>query len=636
MLDIPEEQEKTRNTPSRAYARGSHSSRRDRVPDILRVHGGHAGHKSQRDQGPGRERIRSGVGRHEKQGVKYVSMERRIGKFIRKFQLPDKISAVVQDEVLKVTVDKILPPQPKTIELFPPSAQPPWWLSPSARTLFVASLLVNQYRESNATEMDSTFQEVDSGTARCWRGSGGLPFPSPGIGLGFRAITSGSGFTCGILKNDSEVLCWGGNKMGLEIQSQFSNLSMSILVAGDSHACGLTRQGFLVCKGKKESRKLDVPSSSAFEFSGVSVGGNFGCGIRRRNGLVQCWVAGVNRSEFVYDIVKDVSFESLVAGLNFICGLTTRNLTVICWGPGWSNGVNSRVDLPLGMVIPGPCVQVSCNCGTYLNSEHHFRHKIEAISPPRKGISKLSLASFIVGSIGAFAGVCTVFYCLWTGMCGFLLRKTHNSVQPTVIDANIITTVVDNNDTIAPPVRSFSIRRTSSRRLGRERSGSSSSKRADKTQHFLLSELADATNTSQWKTRLVLGASGLFTKANFPMAVKSPLKEGRLRQRAFDRKKAVFRNDEDGTGPMGVVEYAIPRLSAGDLRTVVDRRVGVPEIHEAEAVELMAYTAMQCVNLEGKERPNMIDIVANLEKSLSLCQDSPASLSSRTISIPSE
>ncbi|KAL4332670.1 hypothetical protein GQ457_07G035270 [Hibiscus cannabinus] len=662
-------------------------------------------------------------------------------------------------------------------------------------------------------------REVDSGIARCWRGSGGLPFPSPGVGLRFRAITSGSGFTCGILKNDSKVLCWGGNNMGAEVQRQFSNLSMSILVAGDSHACGLTRKGFLVCKGKNESRKLDVPSSSAFEFSGVSLGGNFGCGIRRRNGLVQCW-GGANGSEFVDDVVKHVSFESLVAGLNFICGLTTMNLTMICWGPGWSSGVNSRTDLPLGMVIPGPCVQVSCNCGTYLNSETLCYGSgnickpceaelplplpltpLQAPIPPRKGISKLSLAFFILGSIGAFAGICTVFYCL----CGFLLCKTHNSVQPTVTDANRSTSVVDNNDTIAPPVRSFSIRRNSSRRLGRERNGSSSSKRAEKTKHFSLSELANATNNFSMENRIGAGSFGVVYKGKLPDGREVAIKRGETsakvkkfqeKETAFESelallsrlhhkhlvglvgfcqenderllvydymangslydhlhnkgnseksdsvlnswkmrikisldaargieylhnyavppiihrdikssnilldtiwtarvsdfglslmgpeydqefmttravgtvgyidpeycvvnvltaksdvygfgvvllelltgKKAVFRNEEDGTGPTGVVEYAIPRLLTGDLRTVVDPRVGVPEIHEAEAVELMAYTAMQCVNLEGKERPNMIDIVANLEKSLTLCQDSPASLSSRTISIPSE
>ncbi|XP_076936804.1 17.9 kDa class II heat shock protein-like [Bidens hawaiensis] len=54
----------------------------------------------------------------EKEGVKYVRMERRIGKFMRKFVLPenantDKINAVCQDGVLTVTVEKLPPPEPK-------------------------------------------------------------------------------------------------------------------------------------------------------------------------------------------------------------------------------------------------------------------------------------------------------------------------------------------------------------------------------------------------------------------------------------------------------------------------------------------------------------------------------------------
>nr|AAP73794.1 17.7 kDa heat shock protein [Carica papaya] len=61
----------------------------------------------------------------EKDGVKYLRMERRIGKFMRKFSLPDNantdaISAVCQDGVLTVTVQKLPPPEPKkpkTIEV---------------------------------------------------------------------------------------------------------------------------------------------------------------------------------------------------------------------------------------------------------------------------------------------------------------------------------------------------------------------------------------------------------------------------------------------------------------------------------------------------------------------------------------
>ncbi|KAJ9702052.1 hypothetical protein PVL29_004001 [Vitis rotundifolia] len=61
----------------------------------------------------------------EREGAKYVRMERRVGKFIRKFALPenantDKISAVCQDGVLIITVEKLPPPEPKkpkTIEI---------------------------------------------------------------------------------------------------------------------------------------------------------------------------------------------------------------------------------------------------------------------------------------------------------------------------------------------------------------------------------------------------------------------------------------------------------------------------------------------------------------------------------------
>ncbi|OMO84335.1 hypothetical protein CCACVL1_10867 [Corchorus capsularis] len=598
-------------------------------------------------------------------------------------------------------------------------------------------------------------REVDSGITRCWRGggSGGYPFPLPGNGFKFRSITAGSGFTCGILKENSRVLCWGGNKIGAEIQRQFGNLSVSNLVAGDSHACGLTMTGFLVCKGNNESGQLQVPPTSAFEFSYFALGANFSCGIKRRNGFVQCWGSGANNMSSV----ADVSFESIVSGMNFLCGLTTRNLTMICWGPGWSNGVNpapaTTTDLRLGMVIPGPCVQTSCNCG----------------------------------------------------ICGILLCRTDSSVQPTVTDANIITDVVDNNDSVAPPLRSFSIKRNSSRMLGRQRSGSSSSKHAEKTQNFSLLELSCATNNFSVENRIGSGSFGVVYKGKLADGREVAIKRGETsakvkkfqeKETAFDSelallsrlhhkhlvglvgfchenderllvyeymtngalydhlhskdnieksssilnswrmrikialdaargieylhnyavppiihrdikssnilldanwtarvsdfglslmgpesdqefmstkavgtvgyidpeyyvlnvltaksdvyglgvvllelltgKKAVFKIEEDGTGPIGVVEYASPRIMEGDLGAVVDRRVGVPEIHEAEAVELMAYTALQCVNLEGKERPNMTDIVASLEKALSLCEHSPASLSSRTISIPSD
>ncbi|PAN04747.1 hypothetical protein PAHAL_1G088400 [Panicum hallii] len=54
----------------------------------------------------------------EKQGVRYLRMERRMGKFMRRFPLPesadlDSIRAEYKDGVLTVTVDKKPPPEPK-------------------------------------------------------------------------------------------------------------------------------------------------------------------------------------------------------------------------------------------------------------------------------------------------------------------------------------------------------------------------------------------------------------------------------------------------------------------------------------------------------------------------------------------
>ncbi|KAF3788226.1 heat shock protein [Nymphaea thermarum] len=61
----------------------------------------------------------------EEAEVKYLRMERRVGKFMRKFNLPknanaDAISAEYRDGVLTVTVQKLPPPEPKkpkTIEV---------------------------------------------------------------------------------------------------------------------------------------------------------------------------------------------------------------------------------------------------------------------------------------------------------------------------------------------------------------------------------------------------------------------------------------------------------------------------------------------------------------------------------------
>ncbi|XP_050211254.1 putative serine/threonine-protein kinase-like protein CCR3 [Mercurialis annua] len=88
-------------------------------------------------------------------------------------------------------------------------------------------------------------------------------------------------------------------------------------------------------------------------------------------------------------------------------------------------------------------------------------------------------------------------------------------------------------------------------------------------------------------------------------------------------KKAIFKDDHDDSGGIArsIVDFAVPKILSGEVVTVLDPRVIRPELKEAEAVELVAYTALHCVNLDARERPNIGDVVANLERSLALCNE---------------
>ncbi|PPD98609.1 hypothetical protein GOBAR_DD04419 [Gossypium barbadense] len=101
-------------------------------------------------------------------------------------------------------------------------------------------------------------------------------------------------------------------------------------------------------------------------------------------------------------------------------------------------------------------------------------------------------------------------------------------------------------------------------------------------------------------------------------------------------KRAIFKNDDNGGSPISLVDYAVPAIMVGELVKVLDQRVGPPELNETEAVELMAYTAMHCVNSEGKERPIIGDIVSNLERAFNVCDGSHGSISSGAFSFVSD
>jgi len=665
---------------------------------------------------------------------------------------------------------------------------------------------------------------VGTGSVNCWRGND--PLQGLSRSDGFVSISSGFGFSCGILANSGQVRCWGSNtELGKQIQTGFGNMSMMSIVAGGSHVCGLNSTGFVVCRGNNDSGQLDLPSKSASEFSTLALGANHSCGIRR-NGSVACWGGG---GEYSVNVTRGVSFETIVSGSNFTCGLTSLNLSVICWGPGWPNSGGESLLPP---ILPGPCNDQSCSeCGVYPQSQSlcsgfgnickpcFTAVPLSGPPPPpppppptpgptgsprsstSRGLRRGVLAFCIVGSVGAFAGICTIIYCLWTGVC-FGKKKVHNSVQPTITRAASSNNGITSNN--SPPSRSSTIRRQGSRLMRRQRSGTSS-KHGDRAEEFSLAELAAATNNFSPENKLGAGSFGVVYRGKLPDGHEVAIKRGETgpkmkkfqeKESAFDSelaflsrlhhkhlvrlvgfceekderllvyeymkngalydhlhdknnveksssllnswkmrikialdaargieylhnyavppiihrdikssnilldanwtarvsdfglslmgpesnqeyrptkaagtvgyidpeyyglnlltaksdvyglgvvllelltgKRAIFKSGESGGTPISVVDFAVPAIMAGELVKILDSRVGPPEMNEVEAVELMAYSAMHCVHLEGRERLTMADIVANLDRALSIFDDSHGSISSGIISIASE
>ncbi|KAI3857959.1 hypothetical protein MKX03_006173 [Papaver bracteatum] len=410
--------------------------------------------------------------------------------------------------------------------------------------------------------------ENTTGIVHCWWRQNGVPnlrYLSPDNG-NFSLITSGNGFSCGVLISSNRVKCWGidGVKAN-EIEKEFESVSMVSLMAGSSHVCGVDSNGVLICKGDNDSGQLNFPwqkQEEPFEYSGLGLGLNHTCVIRRLNGSVICW--GGN-GMYSSDQIEGVSFESIVAGLDFTCGLTTRNLSMICWGPGWnsSNSSTSLMDLPLPKIVPGLCTLTPCGqCGIYPDSDNlcsssgnickqcdYYRvvdNNPSApppfIPPPQPASNslvknKVLLAFAIVGSVGIVCGVLTVIYCLWTGVCCCNRKKVHNSVQPTINRASS-----NRGSGHFSPTFSISSRRHNSFRAMRRTRSGPSSKHADRAEQFSLAELAAATNGFSAENKIGSGSFGTVYKGKLRDGREVAIKRGETgtKTKKFQEKESAF------------------------------------------------------------------------------------------------
>ena len=87
-------------------------------------------------------------------------------------------------------------------------------------------------------------------------------------------------------------------------------------------------------------------------------------------------------------------------------------------------------------------------------------------------------------------------------------------------------------------------------------------------------------------------------------------------------KRAILLESEEDGPPFYLVDFAVPPILAGDLVEILDSRVGPPDLKEAEALKILAHTAIRCVEEEPRQRPTMNDIVVDLDRAFAICGSS--------------
>ncbi|KAJ1688067.1 hypothetical protein LUZ63_019459 [Rhynchospora breviuscula] len=292
--------------------------------------------------------------------------------------------------------------------------------------------------ETQVCAVDRSGSEI-----RWWRKAG--LFPSSVLGS-FNSLTSGNNFTCAITANGT-VYCWG--PLGSAMQSSFSNHSMTNILAGSLHMCGLDSSGFVICQGSNTSGQSYAPPGLPYEFHRFALGVSHTCAIRQPNGTAVCW--GGSKGAHLYTPLDDTAFEFLVAGGNLTCGLTTNNYSVLCWGSDRRN--LSIQALPFLRILPGICVvgdSNECNCGTYPDSESlcagtgvicqrcDYINSLAPTFPPlpseSKRISKRWKVEAIVGSLCFCFGACGIAYGMWIVFYK-KNEQNHHQIMPAVAPA---------------------------------------------------------------------------------------------------------------------------------------------------------------------------------------------------------
>jgi alpha-tubulin suppressor-like RCC1 family protein len=202
--------------------------------------------------------------------------------------------------------------------------------------------------------------------AYCWgalaAGNAHVPTPVPG-GLALRSVVAGGAFTCAV-DSDRHGYCWGVNsdgELGIGDTSGVGRytptpvaggLSLEMITADASHACGITTDGAAYCWGRNDGGQLGdgtrtrsfspVPVQGGLTLATLTAGSGFTCGLTP-GGAAFCW--GWNNYGQLGDgttvnrviptpVSGGLAFVTLDAGGSHVCGVTTGG-SVYCWGANY-------------------------------------------------------------------------------------------------------------------------------------------------------------------------------------------------------------------------------------------------------------------------------------------------------------
>ncbi|KAI3870811.1 hypothetical protein MKX03_006795 [Papaver bracteatum] len=82
--------------------------------------------------------------------------------------------------------------------------------------------------------------------------------------------------------------------------------------------------------------------------------------------------------------------------------------------------------------------------------------------------------------------------------------------------------------------------------------------------------------------------------------------------------KAIHPNETGA--PRNIVDYIVPYILEDKMHCVLDPKLSAPTPYEIEAVTQLGYLAADCVNLEGRNRPSMNEVVSCMEDALADCE----------------